>query len=56
MKRTFEVKVSVEDGKVTDLHIYEGMYSHTEFLVDGVDDPISIRECISEIGTFLAEL
>lgn len=62
MKRGITINITLDDetASITDFHITEGLYNHTEFVAEDIDDPISIytcTKCISrELTNMLANL
>lgn len=55
MRKNVNINLIIEDGKVVDFEIYENG-SRTEFVLDGVDDPIDKRETIEIISSELKRL
>lgn len=56
MKKTFTITLTMDTEKawVTDLDITEGLYNRTEFILDGVDDPISLNDAVKLIREEIA--
>lgn len=51
MKKTINVIITIdtESGRVTALDITEGYCNRSEFVAEGVDDPVSIDEAMDFI-------
>lgn len=58
MKRKISVNITIdtEKAEVTGLSITEGLYQNTEFIMDEVDDPVSIGEAVECIGRELKDM
>lgn len=51
MKREIQINVTIdtETKRITALDIVEDIYNRTEFVMDEVDDPVTIKEAVSFI-------
>lgn len=48
MKKHITINLIIEDGKVIDMDLIDN-YGRTEFVADGIDEPITIVEALEEI-------
>lgn len=55
MRKEFTITITMdtETGSVYGLDITEGVYNRTEFVADGIDDPISVYDTIQHIDSYL---
>ncbi len=49
MKRNIQVHITLEGNSVTALNVTEGVLSNTEFVMEDVDDPITLNEAVNLI-------
>ncbi len=58
MKRTvhFNITIDTETASVEGFSMTEGLYGNTEFVMEGVDDPISIFTATQAISRELADM
>lgn len=51
MKREIQINVTIdtETKRITALNVTEGIYNNTEFVMDEVDDSVTIKEAVNFI-------
>jgi len=53
---TVNIVLDTTSRKVTDMDIVEGSFHRIEFVLEGVDDPLTIREAINYIQLELEDM
>ena len=58
MKRTISVNITLDTKTacITNLDITEGAFSRTEIIADGIDEPISICDCLEIMDRELGDM
>lgn len=52
MRTTHTVNIVIEDGMVVDLDVIQDSYNRTEYVLEGVDEPIPLHEAIECIKEY----
>jgi len=55
MERQYTVRLTIRDSKVVDATVTKGLYDLTEFLADGIDEPLGFSSFFQELEDYFRD-